>query len=128
MKNSRDLHASNYRIGNVVLLPAPQYDDAVLLHRLTAADILGISQNKPKWKQVGHLTISDGVLLRCGFTEAGLDLYEKYPVAFKNDGAWNKWKFSIGEGGEPLSGIQFTHQLQNLYHSITGQELDIDGL
>ena len=74
------------------------------------------------------IVITNELLLACGFKEKASIFYYRnadieFCLSFYNDTHKKIWNNSRYLGVLPL---QYIHQLQNLYHSLTGVELEVN--
>lgn len=84
-------------------------------------------------RKLKPIPLSEDILLKCGFEKKVLDRYSYCELLVKNTKfiTDDKGKVRIGISGPGqfeyfLLEIEYLHQLQNLYYSLTGQELNID--
>ena len=99
--------------------------DSLGFRKIKAHEFLSIHDNP---KRVKPIPLTEEILLRCGFEKVRYEKYvhkkliklRAYPHVMK-DG------FGIHlMGSYTLPNIKHLHQLQNLYHALTGQELKIE--
>lgn len=134
------MKASELRIGNWVETPreAQRVD---YIHK----DIIGLEnciggtdryQVNPIWsgdiEDLKGVPLTEEWLVKFGFEKTvsdGRDAFKKGDLWFSKDGSkWDFW-FQDDESGDIFSwGLRpsYVHQLQNLYHSLTGEELAVN--
>lgn len=85
-------------------------------------------QHSVNLKDLKGVELTDEILEKCGFTTGPYDLYiwrkeETFCIAFNDHNeaqiAINEKEFTVGRK------IKLLHDLQNLYHAFTGEELSI---
>ena len=106
------MKATELRVGNYVY-----YADKKTLLKINGGHILYPSQIYP-------IPITEDILLKCGFKDLGYGEFEL--GSYMCDGEYtdkDEWEFCYL--GKRLCTVYFTHQLQNLYFALTGEELTI---
>ena len=125
------MEAKELRIGNYFI---PIMDDGTQLEerKLKASELYAIYNNKERCKDI---TLTEEWLIKLGFTN---DNNESWFWSFDFGDKQETFKiFPLTAGGEPMGlwgivgcpqlvkKIEFVHQLQNIYFSLTGQELEL---
>lgn len=108
------IKASELRIGNRVL-----GNNSGEIFCLTAEMILHISKGRA---EVEPIPLTPEILLACGFEKDGMD-YSRTAGELKLTGFFFEDYFVTMLMGQRLVDLKYLHQLQNLYHSLTEDEL-----
>ena len=131
MKDLKDDHPGNdliqlteLRLGNWVLMnDKPVYMDLRLFHAVANA----FDGYKPY-----PIPLTEDILIKSGFRKNGyVGSAEKWTMDYKIVGDIECISLFKGNGhyilmDYPLSKYKYLHQLQNIYHSLTGNELKIN--
>jgi hypothetical protein len=122
---------TQFRIGNIVHLVGDTWTEQVRekLHRITAQDLLDMEEGSEGYEAV---RITEELLGKAGFetdfsTSDYLDGYNnrKLFILASYNAEGLVCEFENGKKNISVK-IQYLHQLQNLHHALTGEELEID--
>lgn len=116
-----NLKAQEIRIGNC-------YDDNGTIKSITAADIVNIFESEDRtWAKAVPLT--QDILICCGFRESSIKTC--YGLITSDGilrlGMFPNNLFKVNFDNLPIK-VLYLHQLQNIYFSLTGEELDVSKL
>lgn len=105
-----------------------RYSDKYIIELFDGAGLLNCTLDEIK-----GIAITEEILLKLGFEviyRSNFTLRLDYKENFKFWAGWNlvNGHFHIRFIGEQFTNIKFIHELQNLYFSITGSELQIGNL
>lgn len=131
-----ELRIGNYikdKEGNTIMV------EAVLMGGVGATINSGVhsSDIEPLYpaEDLEPIELTPELLEKCGFKIKSMPLFDyhvKYFTQTDTKGCVQKSKFSLGRGGTEvfindtwLCGIDYLHQLQNLFYAITNEELTI---
>lgn len=126
------IQSKDVRVGNIVWRGT---EDGMEICVLDGTDIAILDNSKRKNYSEDHygFPLSPDVLIACGFKNIQGDFYIKdNDLMVALDSVWwwtNSWEADGEFGFNTLAHyreIEYLHQLQNLYHSLTQQELSID--
>lgn len=114
------IQAHELRIGNII-----QYNDGDICRVIGISEFGLDVEFKEETTYIEHehfsvIPITEEILLKCGFDLKSVPYHaiKGNIVLVISNGIWY-YKFSHAK-------VQYLHQLQNLYHALTGQELKIE--
>jgi hypothetical protein len=114
------IKANELRIGNLVYLPTIEKTIVVGYHHIRYATINPDNEYEP-------IPLTPEILRRCGFFETSTDgefIYNERGIIKININNIGLISFNVGE--IIFSTVHYLHQLQNLYFTLTGEELEIN--
>ena len=130
----------DFRIGNVIKYRGGVCEiDGVMTHKLLIDDFF--YSHAINFNDVEPIEIDRNILLKIGFSKEGFEndnqatlniRLDKHVVGqIKYNSYWCKGGlcFSFGNWVEeptPIKDLKYVHQIQNLYHSLTGEDLEFD--
>lgn len=116
------MKATDLRIGNVVML----YGTETLIH---PTDFKKWVKSSDNWEMSAFepIPLTEEWLIKFGFNKDGI-LFEKeknaqFAVKKWTVGCFDEWIIFWGYSRLVKTDIKYVHQLQNLYHALTGEEL-----
>ena len=72
-------------------------------------------------KDIEAIPLTNEILLKCGFEKIGMAYIKgMFIINGRSDG-----RFQLGNSGMSVE-LTFLHQLQNLFYSLTGKELEVE--
>ena len=128
------MRSNELRLGNWVLNNGKPYQilngiDNNYIYGLDSV-ILDSHIYKSSLEYIDPITLTEEILLKCGFESDYKSIYAKY---IPNDGGYFHIKYNSHNNGFYLvlhgfyvARIKHLHQLQNLYFALTGEELNIE--
>lgn len=117
------IQANELRIGNCILLdtgfvlPAP--------HVIKGQDIADIENGRITLTAIQPIPLTPEILEKCSAKEGDQYVFYKANIYLYQYPGHNHWLVKAA-GNIKLTSVQFVHQFQNLYHSLTGEELPIN--
>lgn len=112
------------RLGNWVYMSK----DGVTINVKVEPSILMILTGKVDKKgiEINPIPLTEEILLKCGF-DTNIDIYytSKLNGYFKKPFIEADYFLYKSPTGDKLTSVKHLHQLQNLFHSLTGTELEI---
>ena len=113
------MKANELRVGNYVYaevnLPCLQ------IHRLMPADIVDVSKGIV---EIYPIELTEEILLKCGFEQTSISYFKKDEFTIEN---WDDNEFIFRWNDFTISvDLKHLHTLQNLYHALTNEELEIN--
>ena len=122
------MKASELRISNLVF-----HEDKGII-RITANDIVELSMSK--FGLLQPIELSEEILLKCGFNKDNYDCLYLILNDKNNNVLWVKKQqnnfgialnmFHLEKETVYLNDLNFLHQLQNLIHALTNEELTVN--
>lgn len=120
--------AHELRIGNYVDYPLEGYDS---IHKVTVYTLKDLDNCN---KDIKPIPLTEEILLKCGFENKMnlmyISIFEGMLCISINDFSYGLYsteqRFNIGLSYTNSSKIEYLHQLQNLYWSLTQKELQIE--
>jgi len=116
------------RIGNYVDYPLEGYDS---IHKVTVETLRDIENGN---QDIQPIPLTEEILLKCGFENKMnlmyISIFEGMLCISMKDFSYGLYsseqRFNIGLSYSNSTKIQYLHQLQNLYWSLTQKELQIE--
>ncbi len=120
------IQANELRIGNLV--HADLYSNAILIESICSKneDIFNSTTGEIPSHSIHPIPITEEILLKCGF-EKNEQRFESKEALLRISYFDSAWHCSIGDDdfGFLFRTIKSVHQLQNLYFSLTGKEIQL---
>lgn len=116
------MKSTELRIGNLVNFTFMELTEQYTVHEIRANSVLITPDISYELSMVSGIPLTEQWLLDLGFEDLGGYWQIKnnwFDVEYINDSFW------FTTHGDDVR-IQYVHQLQNLYHSLTGQELTLN--
>lgn len=120
------ISANELRIGNWVYSYNPKTMNHLHLLKVKARNIHHLEEN-PKSETYQPIPLTAEILKKCGFNENKNWFYKSNFILgylSTDDNLQAEWQFGGAEGGWNLIDIKYLHQLQNIVHALTGEELE----
>lgn len=120
-----EINHNEVRVGNYVNLHRKYIDPKIIVERISeghSIHLIGCGE----WIATG-ITLTERILLKCGLERAS----EFGHQAFWINKDWKIYYCAFNEGARFIdrgwiSNMPYLHQLQNLYYSLTGEELEVN--
>jgi hypothetical protein len=127
------MKASDLRIGNLVYFPVEDDEGRIKNHlfKIYGEDIFKMEESKEYLESHKPILLTEEWFVKLGFIKSGSKLlYLPIPemrseIHFEKQTYGNVITLQSSVGMFIPNDILYVHQLQNLYHSLTGKELEI---
>ena len=126
------IQANELRIGNIVKPIISRFNEKYLIIESISFDEINMNFRPYRLDSIEPIPLTEEWLLKLGFTKHHADYFNDViyikNVPNNNEFEWGLYPNKIGSGIQVKNGklLKYVHQLQNLYFSLTGEELTIN--
>ena len=121
------IQPTELRIGNYIEYDGNYYKIDSLSRGLPTLNTLAFGIGVVDYNNINPIPLTEEILIKCGFKRIHQSKFRAVDIhifCYLHETMNGDWILDID--GRTISVVKSLHQLQNLYHAITGNELEIN--